>query len=76
MAENPYPSALDADKFINDNINTIANNNTNPSIDGTLYFWEQYNTNPSHVLRDYQYELETYLEGGSPKLDWCGFHKW
>jgi hypothetical protein len=54
MAGNPYPSALDADKFINDNINTIANNNTNPSIDGTLYFWEQYNTNPSHVLRDYQ----------------------
>ena len=54
LAGNPYPSALDADKFINDNINTIANTNSNPAIDGTLYFWEQYNTNPSHVLRDYE----------------------
>jgi hypothetical protein len=58
-----------ADKFINDNINTIANNNTFPSIDGTLYFWEQHN--PSHVLRDYQggWELETYLEGW-PQAQW------
>ena len=54
LTGNPYPSALDANKFINDNINTIANNNSNPAIDGTLYFWEQYNTNPSHVLREYQ----------------------
>lgn len=54
LAGNPYPSALDANKFINDNINSIATATTNPAIDGALYFWEQYNTNPSHILRNYQ----------------------
>jgi hypothetical protein len=38
---NPYPSALDAIAFINDNSN---------SIDGTLYFWEHYTTNNTHVV--------------------------
>ena len=45
LTGNPYPSALDAVAFINDNIS---------SIDGTLYFWEHYNTNYTHVLREYQ----------------------
>jgi hypothetical protein len=45
LTGNPYPSALNATKFIIDNIN---------SIDGTLYFWEHYSTNNTHVLRDYQ----------------------
>ncbi|HQK40195.1 MAG TPA: T9SS type A sorting domain-containing protein, partial [Flavobacterium alvei] len=45
LTGNPYPSALDAKKFITDNAG---------SIDGTLYFWEHYSTNNSHVLKDYQ----------------------
>ncbi|MFM9824692.1 LamG-like jellyroll fold domain-containing protein, partial [Flavobacterium sp.] len=45
LTGNPYPSALNANKFISDNIN---------SIDGTLYFWEHYSTNDTHILRDYQ----------------------
>ena len=45
LTGNPYPSALDAKKFIEDNID---------SIDGTLYFWEHYSTNNTHVLKDYQ----------------------
>jgi|GEM_PF-4903453 len=45
LTGNPYPSALDATAFINDNSN---------SIDGTLYFWEHYATNNTHILRDYQ----------------------
>ncbi len=45
LTGNPYPSALDAVAFINDNTS---------SIDGTLYFWEHYNTNYTHVLREYQ----------------------
>ncbi|MDD5150017.1 MAG: T9SS type A sorting domain-containing protein [Flavobacterium sp.] len=45
LTGNPYPSALDANAFINDNID---------SIDGTLYFWEHYSTNNTHILRDYQ----------------------
>jgi hypothetical protein len=46
LAGNPYPSALDADAFITDNMSS--------SIDGTLYFWEHYATNNTHILVDYQ----------------------
>lgn len=45
LTGNPYPSALNATQFINDNIN---------SIDGTIYFWEHYSSNNSHVLSKYQ----------------------
>ncbi len=45
LTGNPYPSALDATAFINDN---------SGSIDGTLYFWEHYTTNNTHILKDYQ----------------------
>lgn len=45
LTGNPYPSALNADAFILDNPS---------SIDGTLYFWEHYATNNTHILRDYQ----------------------
>lgn len=58
LTGNPYPSALDATAFINDN---------SSSIDGTLYFWEQYATNNTHVLRDYQGGYaERNLTGGVP----------
>lgn len=40
---NPYPSALDADKFITDNLSLF---------DGTLYFWVE-GGSPSHNLSDY-----------------------
>ncbi|GAB1857198.1 T9SS type A sorting domain-containing protein [Flavobacteriaceae bacterium MHTCC 0001] len=46
---NPYPSALNAINFINDNI-APANN----SIDGTLYFWEHFADNNSHFLANYR----------------------
>jgi trimeric autotransporter adhesin len=45
LAGNPYPSALNANKFINDNVN---------STDGTIYFWEHYSSNTTHILRDYE----------------------
>jgi hypothetical protein len=45
LTGNPYPSALDADAFISDN---------SSSIDGTLYFWEHFTSNNTHVLKDYQ----------------------
>ncbi|KAB1070189.1 T9SS type A sorting domain-containing protein [Tamlana haliotis] len=41
---NPYPSALNANQFIDDNTSVI---------DGTLYFWEQATTNNSHYLVKY-----------------------
>jgi len=60
LVGNPYASALDAAKFINDNSN---------SIDGTLYFWEHYPTNITHDLRDYQGGYaERNLVGGLPPV--------
>lgn len=42
---NPYPSSLDADVFINDNLSVI---------DGSLYFWEHFESNSSHYLSNYE----------------------
>lgn len=62
LTGNPYPSSLDANAFINDN---LASN----TIDGTLYFWEHYSTNLTHDLRDYQGGYaERNLVGGLPPV--------
>ncbi|MGJ8684352.1 MAG: LamG-like jellyroll fold domain-containing protein [Nonlabens sp.] len=54
LVGNPYPSALDAHEFINDN----------PNIDGTIYFWEHWGGN-SHQLQLYQGGYAMYnLSGG------------
>ena len=45
LSGNPYASALDADKFIQDNLGTL---------NGTLYFWEHFSTNNTHTLAGYQ----------------------
>ncbi|WP_299224448.1 choice-of-anchor D domain-containing protein [uncultured Psychroserpens sp.] len=57
LVGNPYPSAIDAVEFINDNAGVI---------DGTLYFWEHWGGG-SHILSEYQggYALLN-LSGGSP----------
>ena len=64
---NPYPSALDADQFITDNLAAAA-------IDGTLYFWEQFETNNSHNLADYQggYATRTLAMGNPATADASG----
>ncbi|TBX70431.1 T9SS type A sorting domain-containing protein [Flavobacterium silvisoli] len=64
LCGNPYPSAIDANDFINDNINTIT---------GTLYFWEHYATNSSHLTIQYQggYATRT-LVGGTPPVSPSG----
>ncbi|MGR7813350.1 T9SS type A sorting domain-containing protein [Lacinutrix undariae] len=46
LVGNPYPSALDAHQFISDNNASV--------IDGTIYFYEHFDTNDSHVLSEYQ----------------------
>ena len=57
---NPYASAIDAAAFINDN---------SGSIDGTLYFWQHYSTNSTHVLNNYQGGYaERNLTGGLPPV--------
>ncbi|SDS94577.1 HYR-like domain-containing protein [Winogradskyella sediminis] len=52
---NPYPSAIDAHTFIEDNSNALR--------DGKIIFWEQAPNNPSHILADYRgrYSYVNYL---------------
>ncbi len=59
LVGNPYASALDANDFINQNLTAIS---------GTLYFWEHYSTNSSHVLASYQggYATRTLVGGVAP----------
>ena len=46
LVGNPYPSAMDSAAYIHDTENQAA-------ITGTLFYWEQYGSVPSHVLQDY-----------------------
>ncbi|OUR97738.1 hypothetical protein A9Q86_16130, partial [Flavobacteriales bacterium 33_180_T64] len=65
---NPYSSAIDGNAFILDNISG-GNTGTSQSIDGTLYFWEHYTSNFTHVLEDYEGGYATYnLTGGNPAV--------
>ncbi|WP_292949984.1 T9SS type A sorting domain-containing protein [Olleya sp. UBA1516] len=48
---NPYPSAIDADQFITDNLSVL---------DGTLYFYEHFESNNSHILANYKGGYATY----------------
>ena len=60
---NPYPSAIDADIFINDNLDSAGG-----ALNGTLYFWEHFGGG-SHIYREYQGGYGTYnLSGGAPAI--------
>lgn len=61
LVGNPFGSALDANKFIDDNIgvSSLANN----SIDGTLYFWEHFGGG-SHLLKEYEGGYAVYTKAG------------
>ncbi|WP_206750667.1 LamG-like jellyroll fold domain-containing protein [Winogradskyella wandonensis] len=62
LVGNPYASAIDAFEFIDDNLPltnpdgspTSANPNSTESIEGSLYFWEHYTSNQTHILSEYQ----------------------
>jgi len=55
LCGNPFASAIDADKFIDDNV---------ASINGTLFFWEHYSTNTVHTTALYQGGYATYTKVG------------
>lgn len=60
LSGNPYASALDANAFITANT---------ASTTGTLYFWEHFSTNSTHVLANYQGGYATRnLVGGTPPV--------
>ncbi|WP_158655119.1 LamG-like jellyroll fold domain-containing protein [Flavivirga eckloniae] len=59
LVGNPYPSAIDADEFILDNVSDGAGRAGSNIINGTLYFWDHFAVN-SHILTDYQGGYATY----------------
>ena len=71
LVGNPYPSALDADEFIKDNISNLETNGRNTSgnvINGALYFWDHF-ASGTHVLAEYQGGYATYtLMGGTAAI--------
>ncbi len=69
LVGNPYPSAMDANEFILDNIKDVINTeegqNTVNVFNGALYFWHHF-VKSSHYLADYQGGYATYtLMGGT-----------
>lgn len=66
LSGNPYPSAIDASLFIKNNTAGYAET-ISPSTTGTLYFWEQFTTNATHILAQYQGGYATRnIVGGTP----------
>lgn len=60
---NPYPSAIDAIQFIQDNKSTLAGEG---ATNGTLYFWKHWGGG-SHIASEYQGGYATFsLSGGVP----------
>ncbi|MFH4965173.1 LamG-like jellyroll fold domain-containing protein [Gaetbulibacter sp. M235] len=65
---NPYASAIDANEFILDNINSSGGRATSDIIDGSLYFWEHF-ASSTHVLAEYRGGYGTYtLIGGTKAI--------
>ncbi|QBZ97669.1 Ig-like domain-containing protein [Flavobacterium sangjuense] len=64
LVGNPYPSALDADEFIKDNIKDGAGRAASNIFNGALYFWDHFG-GQSHILNQYIGGYSTYtLMGG------------
>ncbi|MFD1095119.1 Ig-like domain-containing protein [Salegentibacter chungangensis] len=68
---NPYPSAMDADLFILDNLNSAqvaGATNTSNIFNGAIYFWDHF-AGQTHILREYVGGYATYtLAGGIPAI--------
>ena len=75
LVGNPFPSAMDADKFLRDNLNSVgtgSGNNSQNIFNGTLYYWDHF-AGSTHILEDYVGGYATYtLSGSAPAIsnDW------
>lgn len=66
LSGNPYASAIDADKFIDDNISSVGGQS---GTTGTIYYWEHSPLNNTHILQDYQGGYAAYTKvGGTPPI--------
>lgn len=77
LVGNPYPSAIDADKFLRDNLVNVGtgtgdNVNDENVFNGTLYYWDHF-AGQTHILEEYIGGYATYtLSGSAPAIsnDW------
>jgi hypothetical protein len=70
---NPYPSAMDADEFIKENIKVTINGKVGRNavniFNGALYYWDHFGEINTHVLREYVGGYATYtLIGGTKAI--------
>ena len=64
LVGNPYPSALDADEFIKDNVKDNGGRAATNIFNGALYFWDHFG-GQTHILNQYIGGYSTYtLMGG------------
>ncbi|MFV8342252.1 PKD-like domain-containing protein, partial [Flavobacterium sp. XS2P39] len=64
LVGNPYPSAIDADEFIYDNLAGRAGVNV---FNGALYFWDHFGVSDNHLLAEYEGGYATYTLAGGVK---------
>jgi hypothetical protein len=66
LVGNPYPSALDANEFIKDNLrDCIGCRASSNKFSGALYFWDHFGISDNHNLAEYEGGYATYtLMGG------------
>src|SRR5690606_29463993 len=62
---NPYPSSIDANQFIRDNLkDVVGGTNSDNVINGTLYFWSHFG-GKTHMLKEYEGGYAVYnISGG------------
>ncbi|MFD2835410.1 PKD-like domain-containing protein [Gramella sp. AN32] len=54
LVGNPYPSAIDATEFLRDNLKDITGGRNSKNVfNGTLYFWDHFGKEDTHVLEEY-----------------------
>ncbi|WP_300437375.1 T9SS type A sorting domain-containing protein [Christiangramia sp.] len=77
LVGNPYPSAIDAEQFLKENLTNISNGsgineNSENVFNGTLYYWDHF-SGSTHILEEYIGGYATYtLSGSAPAIsnDW------
>lgn len=71
LVGNPYPSAIDANAFILDNMSIAdgGNNAIGTIFNGAIYYWDHFGEENSHNLADYVGGYATWnLTGGAPAI--------
>ncbi len=70
LVGNPYPSAIDAEEFIRDNLKDVnGGRNSSNIFNGAVYFWDHFGARYSHHLVEYVGGYGVFnLSGGIPAV--------